>query len=316
MSLPKHNELWLPILDVLSKNESMRINEFVDPLAKHFNLSEEDIDEEYSSGNGNIFYDRISWALSYLSMANLIERPKRGTYKITTTGSSAKGNYAKIEEIINKAMATREPSRKKKTTDTADIKANTVSDTEITPNEKLDAAYIKIRQTIYDDILKTILSKTPYEFEKLVVSLLQKMGYGGEILDSGTVTKASCDYGVDGIIKEDILGFDTIHIQAKRYKLDLGVSREEVQKFVGALGGFKSNKGVFITTSYFKKTAIEYANNQSLAKLVLIDGENLAKYIYDYGLGMQTEKVLELKKLDSDFWDLMKDDTSSKNGCF
>lgn len=134
------------------------------------------------------------------------------------------------------------------------------------------------------------------------------MGYGGEIKDAGEITKITNDGSIDGIIKEDVLGLGRIHIQAKRYKLDLPVSREEVQKFVGALAVAQSNKGVFITTSYFSKGAIEYARKlNGTNNIVLIYGKKLAKYIYNFGLGMQTEQIIEIKKLDTDFWDSMQD---------
>lgn len=158
------------------------------------------------------------------------------------------------------------------------------------------------------------MTKHPREFEKLVVKLLQKMGYGGEISDSGQVTKYTNDKGIDGIIKEDILGFGRINIQAKRYDPDIKVQRDEVQKFVGALAVAQSDKGVFITTSDFSKNAYEYASSlTSTTKIILINGEKLAEFIYDYSLGMQTEKTIEIKKLDSDFWDLMLDDNVSKS---
>ncbi|MFY7741542.1 MAG: restriction endonuclease [Flavobacterium sp.] len=135
------------------------------------------------------------------------------------------------------------------------------------------------------------------------------MGYGGEIKNSGLVTKASNDGGIDGIIKEDVLGLGRIHIQAKRYKLESTVGREEIQKFVGALAVAQSNKGVFITTSYYSKGAIDYVNSlNGSTTIVLIDGEKLAEYIYDFGLGMQVEQTIEIKKLDADFWDSMKDE--------
>jgi restriction system protein len=182
------------------------------------------------------------------------------------------------------------------------------TDSEHTPQEKLYASFTNIRKSIYEEILSTILSKTPTEFEKLVVILLQSMGYGGEIKNSGFVTSRTNDGGIDGIIKEDILGLGRIHIQAKRYKLDSGIGREAIQSFVGALAVAQSNKGVFITTSYFSRGAIDYAENlNGSTTVVLIDGEQLAEYIYDFGLGMQVEQTIKIKKLDSDFWDSMLD---------
>lgn len=153
------------------------------------------------------------------------------------------------------------------------------------------------------------MSKNPREFEKLVVQLLQKMGYGGEIKNSGQVTQYSSDKGIDGIIREDILGFGRINIQAKRYAIENKVPREDIQKFVGALAVAQSEKGVFITTSDFTKGAYEYAENLNFStKIVLINGKQLAEYIYNYNIGMQTERIIEIKKLDSDYWDNMIDD--------
>jgi len=154
-----------------------------------------------------------------------------------------------------------------------------------------------------------ILSKSPRAFENLVVELLQEMGYGGKLKNSGMVTQYSNDGGIDGIIKEDVLGLGRIHIQAKRYNPDTSISREDIQKFVGALAVAQSNKGVFITTSKFSKGAKAYVGNlNATTTIVLINGEQLANYIYEYGLGMQTERTVEIKKLDSDYWDEMEDD--------
>ncbi|SMG63549.1 Mrr restriction system protein, partial [methanotrophic bacterial endosymbiont of Bathymodiolus sp.] len=142
----------------------------------------------------------------------------------------------------------------------------------------------------------------------ITLSLLERMGYGGQVKNAGQVTQASNDGGIDGIIKEDLLGLGRIHIQVKRYGIGNTVGRDEIQKFVGALAVAQSNKGVFITTSSYSKGAHEYANNlNGTTALVLIDGQQLARYIYDFNLGMQIEKVIEIKKLDSEFWDLMQD---------
>jgi restriction system protein len=306
MPIPKHDDIRIPILKLLKSNNEMKLKEFVEPLANHFNLTEDEINEIYPSGNGHIFYDRISWALSYLNMAGLLDKPKRGIYKINNSGLTLLETPEKINEYIETKLLKREPTRQKKISQN-DFKID-FSTSDLTPQEKLYASFSNIRSSVYSEILNTILSKTPLEFEKLVVLLLQKMGYGGEIKNSGLVTKASNDGGIDGIIKEDVLGLGRIHIQAKRYKLDTAIGREEIQKFVGALAVAQSNKGVFITTSYYSKGAIEYVENlNGMTTIVLIDGNQLAEHIYNYGLGMQVEQTIEIKKLDSDFWDSMKD---------
>ena len=308
MGIPKHDEIRVPTMELLKTNGTMKLRDFIEPLAKHFKLSEEEVNEMYPSGNGHIFYDRISWALSYLNMAGLLDKPKRGMYKINETGINLLKTPEKVDKFIEKALEKREPTRQKKKTTEEQLTIDD-SSSELTPQEKLYSSFANIRKSVYTDILNTILTKTPIAFERLVVTLLQKMGYGGEIENSGLVTKASNDGGIDGIIKEDVLGLGRIHIQAKRYKLDSGIGREEIQKFVGALAVAQSNKGVFITTSYYSKGAIEYANNlNGSTTLVLIDGKQLAEYIYDFGLGMQIEQTIEIKKLDADFWDSMKDD--------
>jgi restriction system protein len=229
-------------------------------------------------------------------------------YQINEKGLELLTTPDKVDAYIEEQMALREPSRQSKQSTTDELKMDDAS-SDLTPQEKLYSSFSNIRKSVYRDILNTILTKTPLEFERLVVLLLQKMGYGGEIKDSGLVTKASNDGGIDGIIKEDVLGLGRIHIQAKRYKLDSGIGREEIQKFVGALAVAQSNKGVFITTSYYTKGALEYADNlNGMTTLVLIDGEKLAEHIYDYGLGMQIEQTIEIKRLDADFWDSMKDE--------
>lgn len=308
MPIPKHNEIRVPSLELLKKNGTMKLGDFMEPLINHFHLSETEVNEVYPSGNGYIFYDRVSWALSYLNMAGLLDKPKRGFYKINEIGLELVKTPNTVDDFIEKQLTKRDQTKKNKKNSQEGFNIEEPLNN-LTPQEKLYASFSSIRSSVYQDILNTILSKTPTEFEKLVVALLQKMGYGGEIKDSGLVTKASNDGGIDGIIKEDILGLGRINIQAKRYKLDSAIGREEIQKFVGALAVAQSNKGVFITTSYYSKGAIEYAANlNGMTTIVLIDGNQLAEYIYNFGLGMQVEQTIEIKKMDSDFWDSMKDD--------
>ena len=298
MTIPKHDDIRVPALKILTEHDSLKLNEFEAPLARQFNLSEEELFQEYDSGNGKIFYDRISWALSYMNMAGLVKKPKRGTYKISDIGNQQLKNPENINAFIEAKIKQREPVKKEKSSLIKTINAD------LTPQEELYESFSKIQLSVYNEIIDVILDKSPREFEKLVVILLQKMGYGGEVKSAGEVTQYSNDKGIDGIIKEDVLGLGRIHIQAKRYARENTVGREEVQKFVGALAVAQSNKGVFITTSSYSKGAIEYADNlNGTTTLVLIDGNKLAEYIYEYSLGMQTEQTIEIKKLDSDFWD-------------
>ncbi len=236
-------------------------------------------------------------------MAGLTQRPKRGVYQISETGKAQLNRPKKIHDFIAEQLEKREPA----TTTTKKENQQQGLHERLSPQEELYESFAKIKTAVCEDITDIILSKSPQAFERLVVSLLQSMGYGDEIKSSAEVTKYSNDKGIDGIIKEDVLGLGKIHIQAKRYNKKNVVSREEIQKFVGALAGTRSDKGVFITTSYYSKGAIEYAENLSGATLVLIDGNKLSGFIYEYGLGMQVEQTIKIKKLDGDFWDSMED---------
>ncbi len=287
MTIPNDSDIRVPALQLLKENESLKLHEFEAPLAEIFALTEAEIEQKYDSGSAKIFYDRITWAIYYIHKAGLVQRPKRGTYQISDLG--------------RKQLENREPAQRNKSDP---VKA---SQSDRTPQEELYVSFSEIQSSIYDQILDVILSKSPRDFEKIVLKLLQSMGYGEKIKEAGEVTPYTNDKGIDGIIKEDVLGLGRIYIQAKRNAKGNPVGREEIQKFVGALTG--KQKGVFITTSSYSRGASEYAKNLNGATtVVLIDGNQLAEYIYEYGLGMQVEQTIEIKKLDSDFWDSMKDE--------
>jgi len=139
----------------------------------------------------------------------------------------------------------------------------------------------------------------PFLFERLVIDLLVKMGYGGSREEAARVTKASGDEGIDGIINEDRLGLDVIYVQAKRWQDTVG--RREIQSFVGALAGKKAQKGIFITTSGFKKSASEYAKDVH-QKVILVDGERLADLMIEHNIAISTSQSYHLKKIDSDYF--------------
>lgn len=301
MTIPKHDEIRGPALVLLSERGQLKLSEFQAPLAERFGLTEEEVQEEYESGNGKVFYDRISWALSYMNMAGLLVKPKRGVYEISPLGLEKLNSLETINSFIAAEFAKKQQNK-------ANIPAQTGTSLEsLTPQEELYASATKIRESRYQEILDTVLSKTPRAFEKLVVMLLQRMGYGGQIKGAAVVTSYTNDGGIDGIIKEDVLGLGRIHIQAKRYAEGNSVGREEIQKFVGALAVAQSNKGVFITTSTFSSAAVRYAESLNGATaLILIDGQQLASYLYDYGVGLQIEETIQIKKLDSEFWDDME----------
>lgn len=305
MKIPHFSELRKPILLIMQDGKTRKKSEFTKLLADYFQLSDDAVAQEYESGNGSIFIDRISWALSYFVLSGLLERPKRGFYVINEAGRIfADKSETEINDYVRRKMSEREnrkPDGKTSNESNLDISIDT-------PQERLYANFNSIREEVCDDILQTILSKTSAAFEKLVVELLQKMGYGGAIEKSGYVSKRSRDGGIDGEIREDVLGLGKIHIQAKRYQRDTTIGRPEIQNFAGALLGQNANKGVFITTARYSEDAKKYAETLSTAKIVLIDGQKLAEYIYQYGLGVQIVQTLNIKKLDADYWDNIPND--------
>lgn len=301
--IPRHDEIRVPALSLLAERGQLRLRDFEAPLARYFGLSDEEIQEKYESGNGRIFYDRISWALSYMSTTGLLSKPRYGVYELSELGREKLKNPATINAFIAAEYAERQRAKSKQSSGT------TIGETDLTPQEELYESAKKIREARYQEIIDTVLSKTPREFENLVVLLLQKMGYGGEVKQSGSVTSYTNDGGIDGIIKEDVLGFGRIHIQAKRYAQKNSVGRPEIQSFVGALAAAQSNKGVFITTSSFSKGAVQYVEGLNTNTiLILIDGNKLAEYLYEYGVGVQVEQTIQIKKLDGEFWDSMEND--------
>ena len=169
-------------------------------------------------------------------------------------------------------------------------------------SEILDDAFKKVNATLAGELMTEVMMLTPGEFEKMVVQLLLRMGYGSGVDNAGFVTKLSGDGGIDGTIKEDQLGFSTIYIQAKQWQLDSSVGRPEIQRFAGALQGERASKGLFITTAKFSEGAKQYANNLHGSNIVLIDGNALTRLMIKYNLGVSVEQVYEVKRIDSDFF--------------
>lgn len=174
-----------------------------------------------------------------------------------------------------------------------------VAEKEKTPDELIAEARTILTSHLEADLLSKIAENIPSFFEELVAKLLLAMGYGGSEKDILQNRGKSGDEGIDGIIKQDVLGLDKIYIQAKRWSEN--VSRPEVQKFVGAVHGQNANRGVFITTSSFTNEAKEYANNIN-SNIILVDGKQLAKLMIEYNVGVQIKDIFQIKKIDEDFF--------------
>lgn len=298
-------QLLNPILSFLNSEQYKSIPEIITYLAKLFKLDDEFLAKRYEVSNAKIFDNTVYWKLNDLEKSGLIEFIKKENKRHYIISKLGKTYTSKSNDEILKYIRTKYLQKNKNPESKISDNLIIPQSEENTPLELLDKSYKAILEQNYENILDTILSKTPSAFERIVTELLQKMGYG-----DGKVTQLSRDGGIDAIIKGDVLGFEQIYVQAKRYKRDVAVGRPEIQGFTGALLGLEGNatKGVFITTAKFSQEAELFAKTFSKARIVLINGRQLAKYIYDYELGIQIEKQFSIKKLDYDYWNEIPDD--------
>ena len=304
MAIPTYKNCMLPFLTLLRDGKEWPIRELGEVLAGHFGLTPAERAQMLPSGQTGIFVNRVGWARTYLKKAALIESPRRGVFTITTRGLSV---LAEDVKALDSKYLSRFPefqefqrasqSQIDNTATSIDISA---SEAEATPEEDIENAYQGLRQQLAQELLAKILTCSPTFFEYLVVELLVKMGYGGSRKDAGERIGQTGDGGIDGIIKEDRLGLDTIFIQAKRWHGSVG--RPEIQKFVGALQGQRARKGVFITTSTYTADATAYAG-QIDTKVVLLDGQKLASLMIDFDVGVSVAASYTVKRIDSDYFE-------------
>ena len=300
--IPDYQSIMLPLLRYTSDNKEHKMRDVTDGLAEQLGVTEDERKELLPSGAAPVFYNRTAWAKTYLKKAGLIDSPKQGIVIIAKRGLEVlKKNPASIDvKFLKQFSEFVEFQTTKREDETVGTDAVEDISTE-TPEEALETAYLKIRKSLAQDLLNKVITLSPAFFERLVVELLVKMGYGGSIKDAGRAIGKSGDEGIDGTIKEDKLGLDIIYIQAKRWQPGNVVGRPELQKFVGALAGQGAKKGIFITTSSFTRDALDYAPRNE-TKMVLIDGQQLAQYMIDYNLGVTSLNSYEVKRMDSDYF--------------
>lgn len=301
MALPDYQTVMLPLLRLAADGQEHSLRETIERLANHFGLEEDERKELLPSGGQATFDNRVGWARTYMKKAGLLESPRRGYLRITDRGLEA---LKQDPERINvKFLEQYQEFLDFRTKGTPKSDKPGESKPEVvleqTPLEAIETAYETIRGGLVDELLDQVMQCSPEFFERLVVDLLVRMGYGGTRKDAGRAVGKSGDEGIDGIINEDRLGLEVVYLQAKRWKDT--VSRPELQKFVGALHGQNARKGVFITTSGFSKGAVDYAKGLQ-DKVVLVDGELLANLMVDYGVGVSLERSYEVKRVDSDYF--------------
>jgi restriction system protein len=301
VSIPDFQTLMRPLLEFLSDGKQHPLKEARQALADRFRLTDEERKALLPSGRQVIFVNRVAWAQVYLSQAGLLTNPERGHLKISDRGLKALQEcpekisisyLRKFPEFNLFRSSSKKPKEAQPSQDSEEERG--------TPEEMLEAAHERLRADLAKEVLSRVKKCSPQFFERLVVELLLKMGYGGSREEAGEAVGTSGDEGIDGVINEDRLGLDTIYLQAKRWEGTVG--RPEIQKFVGALQGKRAKKGVFITTGTFSVEASEFVKHIE-ARVVLIDGRQLAEHMIDFGVGVDLVISYDIKRITSDYFE-------------
>ena len=301
MPIPKFKAAMLPMLQYLSDGKERSNQEIYDALEEKFNLSEEEKDQLLPSGRQRVIVNRFAWAKSYLKQAGLLERVRRGCYRITEEGINVVTVQKpdKIDIDFLNQFSEFVKSSYGKGNDGQDVTEEDKDDVEKTPQEYIESGYNAIMKDVSQELLSNINNCSFRFFEQLVIDLLLAMGYGGSRREAGRLTKRGSDEGIDGIINEDKLGLDVIYVQAKRWEGSVG--RPVVQAFAGSLEGYRAKRGIMITTSNYTKEAVEYV--QKIEKrIVLIDGDRLGELMLDYSVGVSTVAHYDVMKIDTDYF--------------
>lgn len=304
MSVPKFQDFMLPILNIFKDGKEHNTKECKEIAIGYFSLNDIETKELVPSGKQTLVENRVYWSLTYLKKSLLLKSVNRGLYVITDRGIELLNtNPDKIDKkLLSQYKEYRIFSNQEEECSYKEKNKNEECE-DITPEENIDKLYNKINNQLAEDLLEIILEKDGYYFERLVMDVLIKMGYGNFREKAKIVTKKSNDGGIDGIINQDKLGLDKIYVQAKRWA-DGIVGRPELQKFVGALSERQANKGIFITTSDFSKDAKEYIEKVS-QNIILINGNMLAKLMIENNVGVQVNYTYEIKKIDNDYFEMI-----------
>lgn len=301
--IPDYQSLMLPVLRAADHGE-VRIGDVIERLAGVLGLGEAALNTLLPSGRQTVFANRVHWAKTYLAKAGLVEATRRGHFRLTPRGAEVLKTAP--ERIDNHFLGRFEEFRTftNRTTqsDTEAAISVDAESSEATPDEIMRAAHRRIEAGLAGELLDRVRAAPPDFFERLVVGLLLAMGYGGSAADAGRALGRSGDDGVDGVIDQDALGLDRVYIQAKRYAVNNSVGPSAIRDFFGSLDRHKAAKGLFVTTSTFTGSARETAEHLS-KRIVLIDGEQLARLMTRHNVGCRVEEVLHIKRIDEDFFE-------------
>lgn len=291
--LPKFHETFIPILSILEDGKVIHYNELKKIVRDKYysDLPEELLHKKVKSGD-QLILNRIGWGKAYLKQAKMVEIPERGMVRITDKGRKVleNGELTLAQLKDDPDYKAYEIAKREK------VKEDEALDESASPEDMIEAGVSQVEHKVRDELLDKLKSVDPFYFEKVVLLLLERMGYG-----DFEETSKSNDGGIDGIINQDQLGLEKIYVQAKRYN-DNKVREKDIRNFIGAMSG-DTSKGVFVTTSEFDDGAITKAR-EAHHKIILIDGINLVDYMYKFGVGVQVSTTYELKEVDEDFFDL------------
>lgn len=297
MPIPTYESLFLPLLKQLADGDEHSIKDVTAHFDRTLDLTDAEREKRLPSGV-LLLSNRVGWARTYLKKAELLDYPRRGFMKATSEGLKLLATAPKSLRVSDlKKLPNFESNWIRSGGDP--VVRPIIGPEGLTPEETIEAAFTEISRKLSTELLDQISKCSPSFFERLVVELLLKMGYGGSFADAGRAIGKSGDGGIDGIIKEDKLGLDLIHIQAKRWENTVG--RPEIQRFMGALAGNRAKKGVFITTSAFTSEARQYASTID-AKIVLIDGGLLTELMIEHEVGVSVESTRTIKRVDADYF--------------
>lgn len=305
--IPTYDEFKTAVIQVMGDGEVRKLSDLREIVAGpyYFDFSEEERAVTVSSGSVQLYKSRIDWAVTYVFQAGLLKRIKRGYYQITERGITALKSGANIDdEYLSQFEEFRDflgRTGTKKSQEATVVEYEKIEE-DLTPEESIDQSIKLMHKELSSELIEEILAKDAFFFERLVVQLLYKMGYGSHV-DRAKVTKKSGDDGIDGIISSDRLGLDTIYVQAKRYATDNIIGNNQIRDFMGALLQKGATKGVFITTSDFSESAKRAVRENRHQVIALINGQQLTSLMIEYNLGVSIEREIYIKRLDSDFFD-------------
>jgi len=299
MALPSFQQLMLPALQCACRRlDEMHVSKLEEDVAEVLRLHAGDLERMLPSGQQTVFANRLHWARSYLAKAGLIESTRRGFCRGTQRGRDL---IAEGVDEIDVGVLNRFPEFVQWRDSYGKGAVEPRVEAAESPEEQIVANYQRLNAELARELIERVHSFKPAFFERLIVDLLVKMGYGGGRLEMGRTLGRSGDGGVDGVIKEDELGLDVVYVQAKRFAEEKSVPIREVRDFVGGLEGHRASKGVFVTTSYFPSTAYEFIARVS-KRVVLIDGPELASLMIRHRVGVRVKAAYEVKRIDEDYF--------------